>query len=220
MEFKDILTITAIVTAYIIVILGDTLKTSIKHPRLNIIDIDCKKQKADIKINDNHIKGADAFYYRFRTKNSGFFSIFFEKAEKVEIFAKELLDHRQEKIGSFIPRRFLWTHCSDTTYDIISPDMEKHCELLCYVDPKYTDNKNMIYLLLEAMPEPLPIDSTTYYLKVQLTSANSKKPIERILEIRWGEGWKENQKVMCEKAKGIIINLHKKLPTLPNTSIR
>ena len=107
----------------------------------------------DIIINEN----AYAFYYRFRIKNSD--NIFTEKAEKVEIFATELLDHRQEKIESFLPRRFIWTHTSDTTYDNISPGMEKNCELLRYIDPKYTDNKNTIDLLLEAGNVSLPIDS-------------------------------------------------------------
>lgn len=167
--------------AITIAILGETMKTWIRYPDLKIMEkIDCIEQK--VKIGDST---TNAFYYRLCIKNFGRLY-----AEKIEVFAKELLNSKQEKIESFISRRFKWTNTGQPICDIISPDTEKYCELLHFVNPFHNmdqkldlDLEDLATKEFSLTIEEYSIKQGTYYLVIQLTSANSKKPVEKILQI-------------------------------------
>ncbi|MFZ3169787.1 MAG: hypothetical protein WA130_19410 [Candidatus Methanoperedens sp.] len=184
------------------------------HPDLDVSIIpnppDCEK------INDN------TYWFRLRVENLGN-----KGAEKVEVFAKELLklDEKTnsfEKVKSFLPIRLLWTHIGTPTFDVISPRTFKHCELgfiikdstLIKDDGTLMDRGNIsaertvFYLNVEVCPSTKfnRLGPGNYRLGLLIASANFRKSVKKTLEIDF-KMWSDLENEMIND--NIIIKIIK-----------
>lgn len=188
--------------AIIIAIWGDTMKTWFRHPTLEM------EIEPYIKRNGN----IATYYYIFLIKNRGKLC-----AEKVEVFAKKLLGEHQTNIESFIPRRFKWIVTGEPICDIISPDAEKYCEFLHFDNPENNTEKKLD-LDLEDLKisgiEEIMIRPHTWYIVIQITSSNSQKPVEKILQINHTGDWSKGHREAVE------FKIIDKLPNTTDTMVR
>ncbi len=181
------------------------------HPDLDILII--SKPPDFEKIDSN------TYWLRSRIKNLGN-----KAAEKVEVFAEELLKLNEksglfERVDKFLPMRMLWSNVKTPTFDIISPDTYKHCELGCIIkDKNLLDDKDLrdsrsisaqrtvLHLNIEAEPKTKCniLVPGKYHLKLLIASANSRHTIKRILEIDFKE-WSDIEEEMISDKFSVKI---------------
>jgi hypothetical protein len=115
------------ISVAIIALFQDKIRALLQRPKLdlsvNVAPPDCHKTPVYSKLGERA-----GLYIRLRVTNSGN-----QKAELVEVVAtelsREMANKSFEKIGNFPLINLLWTHIRKAYFQVISPHMEKLCDL-------------------------------------------------------------------------------------------
>lgn len=206
----------------IVGIFQDRIRAWLKHPNLGLsIDVsppDCHKTTLkNITPQGQIATQADCYYFRMGIENSGN-----QRAEYVEVFAKELLkkglDGEFRTVHSFLPMNLVWSYYKKPFFAAISPGMKQHCDLGYIIDPNMRsqfsleDNpalnipaNNTIFsldMVVKTFTLNHLIPPGTYRLVLQIAAANAKPNIET-LEIVLTGNWYSNEQDMFSKGIGI-----------------
>jgi hypothetical protein len=162
------------------------------------------------KIDDNK------YGFRLRVENRGN-----QGAEKVEVFAKELLKLDEiknsfEKVKFFFPMRLKRTLTDTPVFDVISPETFKHCNLGFILKDKalldvgnpqnISAEKTVFDLSIEVNPSTKfnRLTPGKYRLGLLIASANFRHSVKRTLEIDF-KRWSDQEKEMIND--NIIIKI-------------
>lgn len=212
------------ITLAIVAIWQDKIRAWVSKPELDI-DVemsprDCHKtfitkRQSPLRLSEN---GTDCYYLRIRVKNEGN-----RRAEMVEVFVADLLkkqaDGTFKRVESFMPMDLLWSHIRKPFFDIISPGMEKHCDVGHIIDPAKNaefgykkdpgediQDKTWLSLDLEVKPNTMShlLEPGIYRLTLLIASSNTK-PIEKTLEINHTGEWFSDETKMLSEGVGLKI---------------
>lgn len=164
-----------------------------------------------------HWISADCYYFRVLVKNKGRTS-----AESVEIFAhtlKQKINGSYERVDSFLPMRLKWSHIGTSTFDILAPHMEKHCDIGHIIhpkkrmsfpfesNPKFNADSTVFSFDLEVQPYNYShlIPPGNYKLELFIGASNIRKPSKRILIVDISGKWFPQEDEMF--TRGITMDL-------------
>lgn len=139
----------------------------------------------------------------------------------VEVFvaelSKKMADGMFKKVDSFLPMGLRWSHIGSPFLKLISPGMEKHCDLGHIINPKKNarfdfeedprvglGGKTFLSLDLEIQPFTMShlIQPGIYRLKLLIASSDTK-PVEKTLEINHIGIWIDDEGKMLNEGIGM-----------------
>lgn len=234
-----IATVAAVVAALVIAIFQDRLRSLGAHPELSI-DFrfappdriktywQFREGQPALSVTTGPYYGdsgiprsiADVYYFRIRVTNSGN-----QKAEMVEVFATELRKQQAdgetfERVSAFVPMNLAWSYDRVIFWDVISPGVSKHCDLVHITDPgaqqwleehgrflgssSQTTSPRLIldtYARADAFCHTL--EPGKYQIDIEATASNAKST-KRTVEITL-KGWYDEEEEMF--GDGVFIRL-------------
>lgn len=204
------------VSAVAVALFGETIWAWLRRPKLDLsISVqrpDCVRTKFTDTTTGRIV--ADCYYFRVLVGNRGK-----RRAEDVEVYAERLEREEGGKFAAIVefpPMDLVWSHVGKPLQSI-SPGLRKHCDLgyIALHEPVTPDE------LLDQMFDPTvsfcftlevkpnqggwSIGVGTYRLHLALAAANVAKVQRRVLEIKFGGQWMEDETEMFEQ--GIQIRV-------------
>ena len=215
--------VTAIATIIIAIValFQEKIRALLQKPRLKVsftlAPPDCHKIQV-YGMQELQSFKADSYYFRFRVRNTGNY-----KAESVEVFAKELskmqADGTLKKVDDFPFMNLRWTHSNKLITEIISPKMERICDLGYIIDPalrkEFGETENEPRLEVSANDTVFSfafqvkkpginhlISPGKYRVAIIVCAANSK-PRQETFELNITGKWSADEKKMLSEGVGI-----------------
>jgi hypothetical protein len=161
------------------------------------------------------IYNQNAYYFRLRISNHGK-----SKAEQVEVFIEDFLEKQLDgsfsRLTKFLPQNLKWSHIDKAFYPVISPGMEKNCDLGFIIKPKSKEENNSQLNTISDIQFNFAVDVTTstmdyiikpneYKIKIKLSAANAK-PKDFILNMILSDQWYDTENEMLTKGLKISIS--------------